>query len=51
MQVVEDAAGLEQMEQHFKKHILNNSPAGIAASKELIDAVAGQPITHELIGA
>ena len=49
-EVVEDTDGLEEMEAHFKKHILINSPAAVAASKELIDAVEGQPISPELIG-
>ena len=49
-EVVKSADDLAELEAHFKRHILNNSPAGIKASKELIDAVAGQPITSELIG-
>lgn len=48
-EVVEDQAGLDEWEAKFKKAILNNSPAAVAASKDLIDAVAGQPITPELI--
>lgn len=47
-EVVDDAAGLDEWEQTLMAAWRANSPTGVTASKELISAVAGAPITPEL---
>ena len=43
-EVAEDGDELATWEANFRKSILGNSPSGVAASKELIDAVEGREI-------
>jgi methylglutaconyl-CoA hydratase len=47
-EVVDDAAGLDEWEQTLMAALRVNSPTGVTASKELVSAVAGKPITPEL---
>ena len=37
------------MEERLRKAIKNNSPAAVSASKQLVAAVAGKPITDDII--
>ena len=47
-EVVDDDAGLAEWEQTLMAAWRTNSPTAVTASKQLVSAVAGQPITPEL---
>lgn len=50
-EVAEGPEELEAMCTQLRESIRLNSPTGVAASKELIDAVEGRPVTEELMEA
>ena len=48
-EVSSDADGLAEWEASFRKSVMGNSPSGVTASKELIDAVEGREIDETLM--